>query len=161
MRFRRIRHTGDHIDVFQEDLHTMSDQGLSIFDEPDGESADEQPTQVMKAQARTEARKVVHARTAEEEAGAAGRRGRGRPRSRPRAGPAAAPAPAAATGGRPLPPPRTGPVTATTASAPASPAAPAPVPATFATVRRGGYDKAAVDAHLRQVQQEKSGVGSA
>jgi len=28
----------------------MSDQGLSIFDEPDGEGADEQPTKVMKAQ---------------------------------------------------------------------------------------------------------------
>ena len=28
----------------------MSDQGLSIFDEPDGEAVDEQPTQVLKAQ---------------------------------------------------------------------------------------------------------------
>ena len=32
----------------------MSDQGLSIFDEPDGEGADEQPTQVLEAQGQDE-----------------------------------------------------------------------------------------------------------
>jgi hypothetical protein len=36
---------------FREEVHTMSDQGLSIFDEPeDAPEGDEQPTQVMKAQ---------------------------------------------------------------------------------------------------------------
>src|SRR4029077_15375173 len=128
-----------HIDFLREDPHTMSAQGLSIFDEPDGEGADEQPTKVMKAQGQDESATVSKPTkepgvdsggdaTSTEADGA-------EPAAveKPQA-PAAA---AAATGGRPLPPAR---ASHPTSGLPAAQSA----PPSFATVRRGGYDKAAV-----------------
>jgi cell division septum initiation protein DivIVA len=119
--FPRIGQTGP-IELLREEVGTMSDQGLSIFDEPDegptrAAGDDEQPTTVM-----------------------------GAPASETQPG---QPAPrAAAATARPQVP----------ASAGAQPTRQIPG---FATVRRGGYDRDAVDDYLRQVLQEKSGVASA
>ena len=162
-----IGHTGPLIDSLREDPHTMSDQGLSIFDEPDGEGADEQPTKVMKAQGQDES--ATASKTKREPAAPAvesddtttsGEAEQGEepaPVEEPlvvEKPQAPAPAAAAATGGRPLPPTHAPQPTRTT------PAAQSAQPS-FATVRRGGYDKAAVDAQVRQLLQDRSGVSSA
>ena len=87
----------------------MSDQGLSIFDEPDGESADEQPTQVMKAQA-TDGGQEGSSTPAPPKKKPAQPAAEAEAATKPATKPAqpAAPAPAAATGGRPLPRPAPG-----------------------------------------------------
>ncbi len=115
----------------------MTDQGLSIFDEDPGEdataAADEDATRVMPPVPAEQPERPKPAAEPTKKAPVLP------PASAP-AAPAAAPAPAAATR--------------------AAAGGPIASPAGFPVVRRGGYDKDAVDTRLRQLTTEKSGLSS-
>jgi hypothetical protein len=152
----------------------MSDQGLSIFDEPEEstDGTDEQPTEVMetaKAKPAAGSAKKGAARQTKTASGSAADPEPTRPVP-PTPAPTPEPTPEPAPEPTPAPTPAPAPAPASGPSGPSAPAPavtrpvmPAPgagVPA-FATVRRGGYDKAAVDGHLRQLLQDRAGAQSA
>ena len=135
----------------------MSDQGLSIFDDPPEDTADE-PTQVIPVSAANGEQALRAERPPSRSPQPPARR----PRRRARAAdqppsPQAAPPGGSAPGTRsrrPASPARRG-------RRPRPPTLPAaPAPRRCPTVRRGGYDTAAVDKHLRTVAAEKAGLAA-
>ncbi|MSW69317.1 MAG: hypothetical protein F2829_04620, partial [Actinobacteria bacterium] len=127
-----------------------SDKGLSIFDEP--ESADDaaEETQVLPVTAKDEpevAKPQTGSRATTQAAPAAPSPDAEATRRSPVVPPAARP---------PASRPAAGPAATTTSPVAPTPAGAAPLP----VVRRGGYDKAAVDQRVGQLQNEKSGLAT-
>ena len=124
----------------------MSDQGLSIFDDNEPEedetrTAEDDATQVMPA-VPPRAERSTHLRDPGRRPAAARLRPR-RPRRWSRPAPSRRPPP------RPSPAPaRPGPAGRPTG------------PGSLPVVRRGGYDREAVDARIRQLSSEKAGLGN-
>src|SRR5213595_1051555 len=116
----------------------MSDQGLSIFDHEPDNSADE-PTQVINRDGVDAGTQKTAQKPAAQTPAAPAQR------SQP-----ATPAPAPARPAAAATPPATPQATPQAAAQPPS----------LPTVRRGGYDTAAVDKHLRTVTAEKAGLAA-